>query len=697
MKLVREWIAKLQPRARIKSWVEQVRKLYVRHQSLHLGLGALLVVSTVLVLSTGFGQYMNRYLFFNPIAKFRASFGLMPSLDDRLSMILVEDRSLKNIGRHPTFADWQVIANQLFDQGIEKIFFLGITDLDGELGKLREKHPTGKIVAGAVNLPSAANPRSIDSKQLPDSLLAKSRDDTHDVLALSQRVIGPHEKLFPLIDHVGHLNINDDDTFDLAYRTHDASIILNLPLYILPDVHWRDGAIYSEDRRIPASPNNTLMYDFVEPVSAFKSSMPVGVFFDRQTGGVLPELAPMTIDKLAGKKYVVFVKEAYQGSRFIHSPFGKVPSFLAIMSVLNSSLNGNFLYKPFSDWFPVVASLPLLLFLLAHSNVRIGLGISLVFTMGQFLVCSYLVMFQGWVLPSAHILLVGIVGWVVRLTHYALRTLSDKLLLSKDLAMGKAVQELFMPKTFEGHVGRWSYRFVFKPHGAMSGDWLQVYESPPDAKERFVVVAIGDVIGKGPSAALNTAVIAGAWNYFTQRWDKGDFSITDFVNHMHSIIYSTFKSSQNTTLSLAFLTDKGVTLCSCGAPAWLRLDPGKAAGTVRTPPSDPLGIGEGLPKVKAIDLELEDGEVLMAHTDGVMESGRVRKKFLKGMEEFKSRQREAVFKEVLAQAQELGKDDVLPDDFTMLMIRRDSAAETPLSEASAAAETTPEQHVPEAA
>ena len=69
------------------------------------------------------------------------------------------------------------------------------------------------------------------------------------------------------------------------------------------------------------------------------------------------------------------------------------------------------------------------------------------------------------------VLLVGIVGWFIRAGHHLLKTASSRASLAKDLEMGSLVQRLLLPDRFSGRIGKWNYKVVFRPHGAMSGDW----------------------------------------------------------------------------------------------------------------------------------------------------------------------------------------------------------------------------------
>lgn len=95
----------IQIRSKLQPIYLKVRAFYARHQSLHLGLGVLLLTLAVILSYTGAGPYLNRFFFYTPVAKIRANNNMLSTSDSRIGMILLEDRSLKEMGRHPKFAD----------------------------------------------------------------------------------------------------------------------------------------------------------------------------------------------------------------------------------------------------------------------------------------------------------------------------------------------------------------------------------------------------------------------------------------------------------------------------------------------------------------------------------------------------------------------------------------------------------------
>ncbi len=654
-------------------------------------MSALLLACALSSSLSGSGKYLNQFFFFNPVYKLRASTGNLQKLDPRIKLVLVEDGSMQKLGRFPTLSDWNDAAQQLFEIGVEKVFLLGLLNLESEVGKLNiTEKKKGEFIAGAVRNDLGKNLRTVQYSEIPPRLLLDTKDATNSNLTEVDYVITQHSSSYDIFDRIGHLNVRDNNSLDIAYGAGPGHVLVNLPLLIMDKLSWRDGKLFSGDKQIPSSSDKTMMIDFVDPQSVLQSSLPVSVFFKKDNGvytGIADKMSGKLQDSLVGIKYVVFIKEAYQGTRFIESPFGSVPSYYSIISPMNSSLRGHFVYRPIDEATIVFAMIPALVLLLCLRNIQFALIGTLALIVGIFVGSGWLMIAKGWVFPAAEMSVIGLIGWLSRLFHYTLHILQEKLTLNRDLEMGRTVQGLFLPGSLRGKIAGWEFKFLFQPYGAMSGDWVHVYQSPAHLERPFGVFAIGDVVGKGPSAALNTAVIAGIWHHFTEEWDRGNFSMEEFIKQLNRIIRQTFRSNQNTTISIAYVCGDEVTVASCGAPTWIRVHPGNSAGSVRSAPYDPIGLQPADVAVKAVTISPQMGEVFLAHTDGVMEGSKIRKAFLKAMTQFPDGDTEKVFDGLEKVARELGQDEVLPDDFTMLMIRRvDAAAQvSPTSNTSLAA------------
>ena len=76
--------------------------------------------------------------------------------------------------------------------------------------------------------------------------------------------------------------------------------------------------------------------------------------------------------------------------------------------------------------------------------------------------------------------------------------------LEERLNLGRAIQEILLPEKFNMEWAFVNVGIKYKPAQEMSGDWIYVWEK--EGERRFI---LGDVVGKGPSAAIPVAVIIG--------------------------------------------------------------------------------------------------------------------------------------------------------------------------------------------
>ncbi len=663
-------------KANLETWKkktkERLAELKIHLLKLSSNLLMVLFPIAIVMAFTNFGPYLNHYLFYNPLLQLRANFGFQPKLDNSIRLIIVEDRALDKIGRLPTFSEWQSVAKLLFANGFETVMLQGFQNIESEIGEVSERHTQGKFIVGAVDFPNDRNLRALPVEKIPGNLFVDG-DSSSQILNESKFALGPEASLFPLIDGLGNLNLHDDNTMPLAYRTPMADKILpNMGLYSVPGLRWGNGGFLNAHQKLPRPADNKIYIDFVDSSDAMTKALPVSAFYEKEQKKIKSSLSEKILEKLSGGKIAVLIPEAYTGSRFIDTPLGKVPSYLSTVSVLNSTLEGYFIYRPIASWIIILLGVPVLFSLLFFTRTKIALYGSASLGIVQFIFNGVFLWTLGWVLPAPELLIMCLSGWLVRFVHHQIKTFKDKMKLSHDLEIGSTVQTLLLPKEFSGTSGRWQYHVIFKPYGPMSGDWVQIYQSPPNCIKPFTAIAIGDVVGKGPSAALNTAAIASVWNSFRDDWDQGKVEIDSLIMALNRSIFRTFKGQQNSTLSLALLNEENIIVTSYAAPAWFQIDAKKKAiKRIPVPPQNPLGYDGECSKIQKSVLTPVPGEVFMAYSDGVMDGSAARRKFQQSITEdgFQASDTQELFVEVEAKAVRAGQEDILPDDFTLLLIR----------------------------
>ncbi len=620
-------------------------------------LAAVLLAMAAALSLGGAGDYLNRTAFYHPYLKVRAALGLAPSLDPRLRLILLDDRSLHKLGRRPTFGEWQALADQLFSIGFEKVLFADFTQLAAEVGSVSPRSHAGLFAGGVAAYPSDGNPRGMDPDDLPSRLFASKPGPGVDGVDVAKQVLAPAPAVLGVMDRIGSLNIVSSDAVPIGFTTTKGAFVPYL------------GLLAASDATLAALPRAAgvaqYFIDFVEERSIYAAALPVSAAFGPDLR-LASALSPRVEGKLAGGKVALLIPDAQSGGRFLDSPVGKVPSHFALVAMANGALRGRFVHSPLPHGLAVFAIVPCLWWLLLNRSTRrahaAAAGLTAVLAIGS-LVALYTL---GWLFPCAPWIVLGIAGIGTRFISDLFRNWAETLRMSSEIELGRTVQTLLLPAEREALVAGWEVGVVFKPYGTMSGDWFQLL-----AGEQFGLLAIGDVVGKGTSAALNTATIAGIWHYFTAQVGFGPARLVELCDALNGAVHRTYRGQQNTTLNLAALQPGKITIAAIGAQLWVKKAVGKSSSRVMTALSNPIGMSLDADTFAVKELAVEHGEVFIAYTDGVIDGGVARKTFLSALDALPDlgcpfdRLKEQIGERAFAS----GSGSTLPDDSTLVVLR----------------------------
>lgn len=606
---------------------------------------------------TSIGSYLNRNLFLHPLNKIRSAAGLTPALDPRIKLVLLDDSSYLKLGRAPTFGEWRHIAATLHALGVKRVILHGFHSLKSEVGYLPALATLPKgFFAVAVASAEAKNVRAtpVDKydahlmQPMPEGLTLLPTDTAESLL-------GPSAEIQPEIDAIGDIYLMADDQMRVGIQTAHGKFIPNLGLLAAPEL------------RLPHTDDGRIYLDFVDRASVFAAAVNASAFFTKDTGE-LKEPSQALKDKLVGAEVVVLIPDATSGTRQVDSPVGLVPSFVSTVSLMSAVLADHYKVPPIPMFLAICLTALASWFLLLIVPPRATLWALAAVPVLQIPVSAVLYHVKGWVLPSAECFLVGMTGFALVAVYRVFNTLAEKVRLSRDLELGRTVQALILPDENKGRIGAYEYEVRQQPLGLMSGDWLQIYRKPGTIEG---VIAIGDVVGKGPSAALNTAAIACMWHAFCARWDKEEIDVTEFIATLDAAIRATFKGQQNTTLSLAHVAEERVTLFSYGAPNWMKVA-GRKAADVLLQPMNPLGGMSSSVWQEPAPFELGMKDVLVAYSDGVLDGSRDRHQFVKAirLEAGTGPLPDGRVLELLQKVSAEGREKRLPDDATILVLKR---------------------------
>ncbi|MEZ4743963.1 MAG: PP2C family protein-serine/threonine phosphatase [Bdellovibrionota bacterium] len=232
---------------------------------------------------------------------------------------------------------------------------------------------------------------------------------------------------------------------------------------------------------------------------------------------------------------------------------------------------------------------------------------------------------------------------------------NQRIKIEEGLKLGNAVQSLLLPEQKEGVSG--DYKFLIKhiPSYQMAGDWIFHWQG--EGNERFY---IGDVVGKGPAAALATACICTTLNACFNKKQ----SIEATIKAVNEALYSVFKGKMNSTLTAAEIYDSGrVSLFNHGAIGWFHASAAKS----RYLPIRNASLGKSLElDITSHQVELKPKERLISFTDGVIEGARLIKAYVKYLDA--ESEKDLTLSSLWELAVGVGKGHVLDDDQTFVAI-----------------------------
>lgn len=185
-------------------------------------------------------------------------------------------------------------------------------------------------------------------------------------------------------------------------------------------------------------------------------------------------------------------------------------------------------------------------------------------------------------------------------------------LINEDLALARKIQSHFLPRQLP-QVPGFAFRDVYRSALDIGGDYYDFLSLP----EGQVGVAVGDVSGKGVSAALCMAKLSSEARYLS----AGKTDPAAILRELNASLYRDFTEGMFVTLVFFALdvANRRLRLANAGhLPPLLRRRDGSTE-LMRTKQSVPLGIAETADFEENI-FELAPGDTVIAFTDGLNEA-----------------------------------------------------------------------------
>jgi hypothetical protein len=250
----------------------------------------------------------------------------------------------------------------------------------------------------------------------------------------------------------------------------------------------------------------------------------------------------------------------------------------------------------------------------------------------------------------------GYVGFVqvsiAEARRYA-KTQTEKATLDGEMAAAREVQRVMVPEDLPP-ISRYAIESVYRPAAEVGGDFFQVLR----LKSGRTLIIIGDVSGKGLSAAMIVSMIVGMLCVVTSFTEEPDEILTELNRRLCGRTHDGF-----TTCLVARLDDDGgLALANAGHPS-----PYLNGRELPFPGSTPLGLIETAVYGQT-NLQMRAGDRVVMLTDGIPEARNEQGELL-GFPRVESLLSEGATTRALAEAaQHHGQND----DLTVISIMRAS-------------------------
>ncbi|SMF72643.1 PP2C family protein-serine/threonine phosphatase [Pseudobacteriovorax antillogorgiicola] len=470
---------------------------------------------------------------------------------------------------------------------------------------------------------------------------------------------------------VGHIKQNDDGTFFPMVLYRKDYLVPYLGLYAGHDLKLMDGELYVNGHEVPMTRKGASIINHRPVIDYYRISKSMRSMIKRARNGDAEK-------NVSEGDVVVVLFNFYTGSTafFEGAPFGEIPAGFLVATVADSAIQGTWL-KTFDHDDVLVVILCLLgLFLGLKSGPIQFWGLSLLFASLYFIISVYLFCYHSivvaWFLPIVGFLGSGLIFYVherlgsefikvqIEKDYYSEKSLrleqeNKKIKLEERLNLGKAVQEILLPDKMRMNFQAYTIGMKYESAQEMSGDWLYVWHVNPN-EERII---LGDVVGKGPSAAIPVAVIIGILG----ECEKLDLSLEDALGRINQRLAILFNQQITTTCAAVALRDSGdVTFYNAGSPGWFLI---KASGAQYLPlRSSSLGLSLNH-KIVSQRLQIDETTHAFTFTDGYMEGSRAFKRLFRYLEGKQELDVDGIHQAL----DEIGQDFRLEDDRSLLAVK----------------------------
>jgi hypothetical protein len=484
-----------------------------------------------------------------------------------------------------------------------------------------------------------------------------------------------------LVRATGHITYNRDGTISPFYQINEDTVLPHLSLYSAESIKLESKALTINGHAVPLTKRGGLLINHRPPGDFYQRSVSLRPILQRAQAG--------ETETQINEGDIVLVLLAFAtGNTDFHEggPFGEIPGGLIIASMISDVLDGRWINRWETDIALILGFGIAGIVLGINARVRYYwlylVGAWFLMSTLALVLFSYMQIWMPWLMPLIAFTGTSLIHFahvriqdemklmLIEKNYYAekalrLEEMHKKAELESNLALGRAVQKLLLPRSLNGTFYGFQYNMQYKPVAGMSGDWLYVWDFSLGERRIFM----GDVMGTGPSAAIPVAALIG----ILKDCEEQKLGVEESFARLNRRLIELFDQHVVCSLSAIVLYRDGrVEIFNAGGPGCFVFGGKQAEYFVMR--SSPIGLNPQI-ELARCDVELQDHQTLFTFTDGFMHETKDLKRLVRHLRQEKTDR--PPLDQIEGWLHSTLQSPSRPDDQSLICIQRSAKAKNP--------------------
>ncbi len=656
------------------------------------GLASLFLILVLAVQASSLGSYIDTRITAPILFNVREYLGQTPPIHPTLKVLALDDSTFSYLGgRRLNFAELATLLESIGRQKPKAILIDSL--LSEQPTAFMESLPesTSSLPVYAGSFPSKVPLRyreATDLKKKPyliESYLQSGLEPKDLDYSLDTRIgwipYGNAPVFGELVRATGHITYNRDGTISPFYQIDESTVLPHISLYAADSVVLEKQRLTINGFTAPLTKRGSLVINHRPPQYLYDRSISLRPVLQRIANG-------QAETRIEPGDIVLVLLAFTTGNTDFHegSPFGEIPGGLIIASMISDVMDGKWISR--WEW-----DLPMIL---AFGVAGIILGINarvrnywlylggtwIALSLLAILCFTYAHIWLPWIMPLLAFTGTGLIHFahvriqdemklmLIEKNYFAekalrLEEMHKKAELESNLALGRAVQKLLLPRSLQGSFYDFQYAMQYKPVAGMSGDWLYIWDYTLGERRIF----IGDVMGTGPSAAIPVAALIGV----LKDCEEQKLGVEESFARLNRRLIDMFDQHVVCSMSAVVMHSDGrLELFNAGGPGCFIFGHKQADYFIMR--SSPIGLNPQI-EVARCDIQLQAYQTLFTFTDGFMHEARDLKRLVRHLRQ------EKLDRPDLGQIENMLHSNLQspsrPDDQSLLSIQRGKKAKNP--------------------